>query len=148
MQIEVSRQINAPLEQVFEVFTDLPNAPDRITGIVSVEMLTDGPMAEGTRWKETRKMMGKEATETMWITTFDPPNRYVAEAESCGTHYISILSFEPNDGGTSVTMSFEGKPLTLVAKLFSLPMGFLMKGMLRKMVAKDLEDQKAYCESR
>ena len=146
MQIEVSRQINAPLDQVFEAFTDLANAPERISGIVSVELLTDGPMREGTRWKETRKMMGKEATETMWITRFDPPNCYVAEAESCGTHYVSTLSFEEADGGTLVTMTFEGKPVTFVAKLFSLLMGWMMKGAVRKMVGQDLEDLGGVCE--
>ena len=146
MQVEVSRQIDAPLNRVFEVFTDLGNAPDRISGIESVELLTDGPMREGTRWKETRQVMGKEATETMWITRFDPPRCYVAEAESCGTHYVSTLSFEEVGGVTRVTMSFEGKAVTLAGKLLSLPMGLLMKGTVRKMIAQDLEDLGAYLE--
>ena len=124
----------------------LEHAPQRISGIVSVELLTDGPMREGTRWKETRKMMGKEATETMWITRFDPPRCYVAEAESCGTHYVSTLSFEQAGGGTRVTMSFEGRPVTLLAKLLSAPMGWMMKGAVRKMIAQDLADLGAHLE--
>ena len=92
-------------------------------------------------------MMGKLATETMWITAFDPPRSYVVEAESCGTHYTSTMTLEPSDGGTRVTMSFEGRPLTLLSKLLSFPMGLMMKGMLRKMIANDLADLARYCEA-
>lgn len=146
MKAEVTRQIAAPIESVFDVFTDLPRAADRISGIESVEMLTDGPFAVGTRWKETRKMMGKLATETMWITAVELNRSYTAEAESCGTHYTTMFTFEPADGGTRVTMSFAGQPMTLLAKLMS-PLGRLMSGAIKKMLAKDLDDLAAACES-
>lgn len=145
MRIEVSRQINAPIERVFEVYTDLPNAADRISGIESIEVLTDEPFAVGTRWKETRIMMGKAATEKMWITAVEPNKSYTAEAESCGTHYASTYTFEAIDGGTRVTMSFAGRPVKLWAWLM-MPLGVLMVGSLKKMMAKDLDDLAAVCE--
>ena len=145
MKVEVSKQINAPIERVFDVFTDLPNAADRISGIESVEVLTDQPFGVGTRWKETRIMMGKAATETMWITAVEPNRSYIAEAESCGTHYTSTFTFEPADSGTRVTMSFGGRPVKLWAWLM-VPMGLLMTGPIRKMVAQDLDDLAAVCE--
>ena len=146
MKLEVTQQINAPVERVYEVFTDLPSAADRITGIESVELLTDQPFGVGTRWKETRKIMGKEATETMWITAVEVNRSYTAEAESCGTHYTSVFTFEPSDGGTRVTMRFSGRPVTLVARLLT-PLGLLMTGTIRKMMAGDLADLAAVCEA-
>ena len=146
MQIQITRQINAPIDRVYDVFTDLPRAADRISGIESVKVLTDGPFEVGTRWQETRKMMGKLATETMWITAAEPNTSYTAEAESCGTHYTSTFTFEAVDGGTRVTMSFSGKPVTLIAKLLS-PLGVLMTGTIKKMVAQDLADLAGVCES-
>lgn len=146
MQLQVTRQINAPVERVFDVFTDLHNAAERIAGIESVEVLTDGPFAVGTRWKETRKMMGKLATETMWITAVQANRSYTAEAESCGTHYTSTYTFEPIDGGTRVTMTFTGRPMTLLAKLVS-PLGCLMTGTIRKMLIKDMDDLAVVCEA-
>ena len=144
MKLQVTQHINASIERVYDVFTDLPNAAERVSGIESVKVLTDQPFGVGTRWNETRVMMGKQATETMWITAVNPPNGYTAEAESCGTHYTSTFTFVPG-GGTTVTMTFEGRPVTLMAKLLS-PLGVLMKGMIRKMMAKDLAELAEACE--
>lgn len=146
MKVEVTQQISAPIERVYAVFTDLPRAAERISGIESVHMLTDQLFDVGTRWKETRVMMGKSATETIWITAADEPNSYIAEAESCGTHYTSTFLFKPVDGGTQVSMAFEGRPVTFLSGLLS-PLGILMKGTIRKILAKDFADLAAACES-
>lgn len=41
-------------------------------GIQRIEVLTPGPFAVGTRWRETRKMFGKEASETFTVTAIEP----------------------------------------------------------------------------
>lgn len=145
MNIQLSREMGASAERVYAVFTDLHGAADRVGGIESIQVLTDGPFGVGTRWIETRKMMGKLATETMWITAMDPPKSYTAEAESCGTHYTSTYTLEPTASGTRVTLSFVGRPITLTAKLL-MPLGTLLMGRaIKKMVAKDLDDLAAAC---
>ncbi|MEM9347409.1 MAG: SRPBCC family protein [Planctomycetota bacterium] len=146
MKLEVKRQISAPIERVYDVFTDLPHAAERVSGIESVEVLTDQPFGVGTRWEETRIMMGKRATETMWITAVEPNRSYTTEAESGGAHYKSTFTFEPNDAGTRVVMSFEGRPMTWWSKMLS-PLGLLMKGSIRKMLHQDLDDLAAVCEA-
>lgn len=47
--------INAPIEKVFDVFTDLEKAPERVKGIAKLEIL-EGPLRiqVGTKWRETR----------------------------------------------------------------------------------------------
>jgi uncharacterized protein YndB with AHSA1/START domain len=145
--IVVSTRINAPPERVFEAFTDLRNAAGRVRAIKSLTVLTDGPIAKGTRFRETRVMFGKEATETMEITEFDPPRSYQVEARSCGMHYVSRLDFAPDAGATVARMTFQGTPLTLVAKI----MGKVMAGMMHKACVKamqqDFDDLRAYVES-
>lgn len=147
MNVQVTRQIMAPRQRVFDVFTDLRSAADRISGIESVEVHTDGPTAQGTRWTETRKMMGKSATETMTITAFDPPNSYTAEARSHGSHYLSTFTFQTDGAGTKVTLSFTGTPTNLLSKLFMIMVGPLMMGSVKKLLAQDLDDLKKSCES-
>ncbi len=147
MRIAVSRQIDAQVERVFEVFTELDRASERIGGIESVEVLTDGPFGEGTRWTETRRMGGRLASETMTITGFDPPRSYTAEAKSCGAHYTTTLSFDPAGSGTKVTMSFGGVPTNLMARLMMIVMGPLMRGTITKMIAQDLDDLAQVCEA-
>ena len=146
MKLEVSRLINAPQQRVFDIFSDLGPLAERIDGIESVQVLTEGPMKVGTRWKETRIMMGKPRTEEMWITAMEAPNFYTAEAESCGSQYVSTLSFQAEGEGTRVSMTFVGKPVTLLAKLMS-PLGVLFAGSIRKVMAKDLEELAKVCEA-
>jgi uncharacterized membrane protein len=145
--IEVTETIHAPLEQVFAVATDLPNMDTWISGIESIEMLTDPPVAEGTRWRETRIMFKKASTEEMWITEWDPPHGYVVEAESCGCHYKTTISFTQNpDASTNMTMSFTGTPQTFMAKIM-MKIFAAMANSLRKAIAQDLRDIKTHCES-
>lgn len=137
--LSITRQVSAPPERVFAVASDLRAAPTRVTGIRSLEVLDDGPIRVGTRFRETRVMFGREATEEMEIVEFDPPRSYVVGCDSCGCRYRSEFRFEPKDGGTEVTMRFDAQPLTFMAKV----MGLLMRPMMKVMAkecGKDLED--------
>ena len=144
-KIKASIDIQAPREQVFQVFSDLPACAERIQGIDKIEMLSDGPMQVGTRWRETRTMFGKEATEEMWVTQFDVPAGYTVEAESHGTNYISRYDFEDLGDVTRVAMSFTGQPLSLSAKLMSV-LGVVFMGSVKKMLLADMQDLKTVCE--
>lgn len=151
MKMTVSHDVAAPAETLFDVLTDLEHAADRISGIEKVEILEQGPggtFGVGTKWKETRRFGGKEATETMWITEVEPGRQYVAEAQSCGTKYRSTLRAEPAGPSQSrVVMEFEGVPVSLMAKLM-MPLGFLMKGMVRKALLADCADIARAAEAR
>lgn len=147
MKITSSVTIKADVSKVFGVFTDLSQAADRISDIISLEVLK-GPekMAVGTKWKETRVVFGKEATETMWVSELTKDKSYAVDAESHGTKYHSVFSFKKQDGGTKVVWVFSGKPQTLAAKLMSI-IGFLFMGSMKKMLQKDLQDLKKACEA-
>ncbi len=144
--VTVQHLVKADPDTTFRVFADIPNTATMIAGIDSIEMLSEGPVGIGTRWRETRIMMGKVATEEMWVTGFDPPRSYVVEAESHGTHYHSRYDFEPAEGGTRVTLRFEGRPQSIAAKLMTI-VGYLFMGQIRKMLAQDMADAAAHAES-
>lgn len=147
MQVHVD--INAPKAAVWNAICDIENAAVNINGIQKVEVL-DRPAAGlvGLKWKETRKMFGKEATETMWITEAVENDYYQAHAESCGCHYISTLRVSDEGAGSRLTMSHESQPQTLVAKVVAAPMGMLFKGAMKKMIQQDLNDIKKVVESK
>ncbi|MDA8016215.1 MAG: SRPBCC family protein [Thermoanaerobaculia bacterium] len=138
-EISLSRTIAAPRNEVFARLSDFPKAAETISAITRIEMLTEGDVGVGTRFKETRKVFGREATEEMEVTRFDPPRSYTLEAESHGAHYVSTFTLEETSDGTEVELVFRATPLTLLAKFMS----FLTKPMMRKAMqecAKDLED--------
>ena len=143
--ITIKKQIQGPPEKVFEYAADLHKAADRISGIRKLEVLTDGPIGVGTRWRETRMIFKKEATEEMEITAFEPPKSYSVGAESHGCRYLSDFRFHPNGEGTEVEWVFQAVPLTFMAKAMSVMMKPMMKSMT-KMCEKDLDDLKAAVE--
>jgi uncharacterized membrane protein len=147
MKITDTIMINATLERVFGVFTDIEKAPERIKAITKIEVL-EGPskLQLGTKWRETRTMFGKEASETMWVTEMRPSAGYAVEAESHGTKYRSEYTFAENENGVEVTFSFEGLPQTMGARIMGLAFG-LFKSATQKALHQDLLDLKAAAES-
>ena len=139
MQVKATRKLPGSCAEVFAVLSDFANAPHRIGAIKRCEVLTPGPVAQGTRFRETRIMFGKEATETMEVVEWNPPSHYTIECTSCGCLYRSTVSCKPDGDGTIVEMSFAAMPLSFMAKLLS-PLGKLMMGTCRKAFEKDLDD--------
>ena len=92
-------------------------------------------------------MFGKEAIETMWITDYEENEYYQTRAESHGSIYISKLSVEREENKTKLTMSFSAEGQSSLMKIISMCMGFLMKGVMKKALIKDLNDIKTYLES-
>jgi hypothetical protein len=145
--VVVETEIAAAPARVFAVFTDLAHGPERVRAIEALEVLTPGPVGQGTRFKETRRMFGKSATETMEFVEFEAGKHYTLGAESCGTRYRTSFSFEPAGAGTRVRMSFEATPLSMAAKMMA-PMLGLMTGTLTKAIQSDFDDLKSFCEQR
>src|SRR5262245_31734315 len=123
----MSRRIEASPERVFEAFTDFLRGRVHATSIKRVELLTSGPIGKGTRFKETRMMFGREATETMEVTEFEPPRRVGIGAGSCGARFDSVFAIRPDAGGSVVEMTFVCTPVSFFAKLLS-PLSRLMTG--------------------
>ena len=144
-RLELHTFVQAPRDQVFAAFTDVEGWADMIDGIVKVERIGDGPVGNGTRWKETRVMFKKEHTEEMWIEDFQAPSSYAVAADSCGSKFKTTFTFQEQDGGTKVDMLTETQAVSLFAKIMS-PLGALMMGPMKKAMQKDMDDLKAAIE--
>lgn len=147
MRIEVAHEIAAPAEIVFAVLADIPRWPEVLPVIRSLEMLTPGPVAVGTRFRETRVMHGREASEEMTVATLEPPRRLVLTAESHGARYTADHILEPAPRGTRLVLKFEGRPVTFLAKLL-LPLAKLAAGGLKRQLESDLGHIAAAAERR
>ncbi|MFB7516448.1 SRPBCC family protein [Streptomyces sp. NPDC056144] len=114
--VVVERRVAASPGRVWEAITDLRDMPRVLSGVERVEVLTPGGFDVGTRWRETRRMLGKEATEEMTVTECEPPDRYVTVAESHGMRYVSELTLTPAAGSpdgraaTTLRMTFSARP--------------------------------------
>ncbi len=148
MELSVFVEIEKPLEDVWKAIIDFENCSNYIESIVDLEIINQPKdTLIGFKWKETRIMFGKKATEIMWITDYIENEYYQTRAENHGTIYKSKLSVEPVGKNTKLTMSFSGEAQSFFVKILSLCMGFMMKGSMKKAIAKDLNDIKNHLES-
>jgi hypothetical protein len=93
-------------------------------------------------------LFGKPATAEKWITDAAENEFYKTRAESDGFVFLCTKSISESTSGITLTESHESKPQGIVAKLMSIPMGVLFKGVARKAVLQDLNDIKAAVERR
>lgn len=107
-EVTLTRRIAAPREVVWEVLTDLDHAARRLSQVTDLQVLTDGPYALGTRWRETRRMMGASDTQEMVVVENDPLRRTVVEAVDASTTYRTVYTLESLEetGDTLLTLHF------------------------------------------
>lgn len=143
----VTRRTSAGTDRLWAVATDLARADQTMSAILAVDVLTPPPFGVGTRWRETRRMMKREATEEMWVTDVEPGRSYTAEAESGGAHYVMRFACTPSPtGGSDVTMTFVARPTGRLGRVLSAVMAPLSRRQLREQLERDLADLVAAAE--
>ncbi|MCL1600441.1 MAG: SRPBCC family protein [Actinomycetia bacterium] len=150
MNLDVSRDVSAPADIVWTIMTDLENSVDTISAIQSVEILSEPQaFAVGTKWRETRTMFGKRATEEMWVTEVDPGTSYMVAAESHGARYTTIMKvIATGEDSSRISMNFGAEPTGTMAKVMGATIGKLFESATRKAIAHDLDDIAAAAEAR
>jgi carbon monoxide dehydrogenase subunit G len=145
----LTQHVNAPADTVWGVISDIPGSAATLSGIDSIQMLSDGPYGEGTRWKETRKMMGRSETVEMWVSQAEPPRSTTVKARQGSADYTSRFMLADRDGGTDLTMTFGAELVnpSRMSKLALALFGKLGMSMTRKALAKDLAEIAAKAES-
>src|SRR5919107_980558 len=138
--ISLSQHVNASPEKVWAVISDVPGSAATLSGVESIQMVSEGPYGEGTRWKETRSMMGRRETEEMWVSQADPPRSTTVKALQGGADYTSRFTLAERGGGTDLTMTFGAEVLrpTVLSRLMFALFGRLGMNLTRKALAKDL----------
>lgn len=145
---KVQVNINASKASIWKVISNIENAAETISGIQNIEILEKPENSlVGLKWKETRMMFGKPATETMWITHAVENEYYQTRAENHGAIYISKLTLKENGSQTNLAMEFKAETTTMLAKFLAEFMLPLMKKSMCKLLEKDLEDIKLKAEN-
>ncbi len=148
--IELKREINATPTAVWTVLADIDSAAQTLSGVDSIERLSPAGYEVGTRWRETRTMFGKAATEEMYVTAVEADQRTVIEADSSGVHYTTVFTLQPRGDGTLLTMSFTGEQVGArgIQKLMWKLFGKLGLKAASKVMRQDLDDIARAAEAR
>ncbi len=73
---EKTVHINCPVDQVFTLITDAKNLRRWQASLIENELLTEGPLKAGTRFREKRRMGSRETVIGGEITEFVPNERF------------------------------------------------------------------------
>ncbi len=141
-------KINSTKEAIWAIIADLENSEKYISSILKVKVI-DRPNKDilGFKWRETRVMFRKEATEIMWVTDFEENKYYRTRAESHGAIYISTITIDEKEDHCVLSMEFEGEAVTFLAKLSNRIFGKMMMKSTEKALHDDLRDIKNVVET-
>jgi len=139
--VRVSREIAAPVDKVFALFTDIEHGSEHVSGIKGTEMLTLPPFRLGTKWQETREVLGRLDAAEMEVTSFEQNKAYTVTHQKAGVRIDTTFGFEPIPGGTRVSVEFGLNPQGLPPALLS-PIEWAIAGKVRDVLGADLHDLK------
>ena len=98
--VTVTNKLEAPVDQVFAAFTDIEHNAGRVSGIKNVEVLSTGEFRLGTRWRETREIMGRLDDAEMEVTAFEKGRHYTITHYKAGAKIDTVFTFAPEGDGT------------------------------------------------
>jgi len=70
--VEESITINRKPEEVWDFLMQTENIPVVESQVVTIDQITDGPVAVGTRWKGTTKVLGRKLDWTTECVELEP----------------------------------------------------------------------------
>lgn len=144
--VAVTRLVEAPVSEVWRVFTDLRRRCDWLSTVTEVQILTPGPFGAGTVWRETRTMAGgEEVTEEFRVRECVIPERFVVASPGIGADYRMTYTFVPvlegrHRGGTMVTVVQDGSPTAPAGRFLALVFGGLAARTVEGALRRDLDD--------
>lgn len=149
IKFTVSEWIDATPARVFAVSSDIRNAGDWMNGLVRIEMLEGEGFEVGLRWREVRKMYGKEAAEEFEVKSCEPPNRFLIYVDGSkgstgkGEYFFDHTLSEDN-GGTLFRVDAVIDGMGLMGKI----LGPILGKAFRKGMEKDFRAMKEHIESK
>jgi hypothetical protein len=144
--VAVTRLVEAPVADVWRVFTDLSGRCERLSTVNAVELLTKGPFGSGTVWRETRTMAdGAEITEEFRVDECVTGERFVVISPGIGAEYRMTYTFVPvlegrHRGATMVTVVQDGTPTAPAGRFLALVFGGLAARTVEGALRRDLDD--------
>ena len=140
--VTVTRRIDAPADVVFRTVAHVEQFSEAVPHILRVEFLSEAKSGVGARFRETRMMMGSEASTELEVAEHVENERVRIVSEAGGALWDTVFTVVPDGEGTELKMVMDARPRTTSARM-TLP---LIIGAVRKAVEQDMDAVKSFCE--
>jgi len=138
----VIRTIDAPIEEVFDTVAHIDNFAKAVRHIVATEFLSEVKSGVGARFRETRRMRGRETTTELEVTEYVKNDRVRMVADAGGTVWDTLFEVAPDSDRVKLTVSMDARAYRLMPRLVN-P---FIKGFVQKAIEADMDAVQAYCE--
>lgn len=147
LRVVLEEHIAARPEEVYAAATDMEQWPRWMPNLIRIERLSGNAFADGTRWREFRKMFGTEAHEVFDVSGVVPGHSYVLTCDGAnGTSRRGIFqfryAFKSEAGGTTLALEGEISGLGLLTEL----LGRFFIGSFKGALAADLKALRQFVE--
>ena len=106
--VETSVVLNGPIEDCFAFLADLGNDVQWRREWIGAEKTTDGPHGVGARYRLTGALLGRRIATEYETIAYEPTRLAAWKAVSGPLPLTFSRVFEGVEGGTRVTMRYEG----------------------------------------
>jgi len=138
MRTEVVVDISAPPERVWDVMSDVEKWPEWTPSVKHVDRLDEGPLTKGSK----ARLAQPKAPVAVWTVTEVEPGRYFEwETSSPSISSVGRHRVEPNGDGSRATLTIDH------SGLFTVVMGWWLKGLAKKYVEMEAKGLKARAET-
>ena len=141
INLDFSALIDRPQKDVFAFVTNPNNMPKWNSAVVSLEQITPGAMAVGSKFKSVGEMMGRRIEGEMQVTAYEPDTKCGFQINAGPMQVNITLSFKTVGTGTKVNLNAQGNP----AGFFKLAEG-VMTGRVKTMMEENLARLKTVLE--
>ena len=108
IRIEVTLAIERRPEDVFELLSDIERLPEWQSS--ALEAQTDGPLEQGSRVRERRRLLGREADSELEVVVYERPKRLTLRSLGGPVEFTVDHKLVAEDGGTQLRFVAEAEP--------------------------------------
>ena len=141
INLDFSALIDRPQKDVFAFVADPNNMSKWNSAVVSLEQVTPGAVAVGSKFKSVGEMMGRRIEGEMQVTAYEPDSKCGFQINAGPMQVNITLNFKTVGTGTKVNLNAQGNP----GGLFKLAEG-VMTGRVKTMMEENLVRLKTVLE--
>ncbi|MFQ5522033.1 MAG: SRPBCC family protein [Acidimicrobiia bacterium] len=143
--MEVSEIVERPVAEVWAYIEDPRNETEWQSAARERELLDDGEIGKGTRYRGVDGFLGRRLTFVWEVTEYDPEDRLVIQATEGPMETQFAFELTPVDGGTKVT--YGGEAENGFGGLFGRLLDPVVTGIFQRESQNDLAKLKAILEA-
>jgi uncharacterized protein YndB with AHSA1/START domain len=108
LRIDLTFEIKRPTSEVFAWLSDVEKLPQWQSS--AIESHADGPMGEGARITEQRRLFGRETTTELEVVVYEPPRRLILRSTRGPVSFTVDHTLAEDEGRTLLHFVAEAEP--------------------------------------